>query len=151
MNVLLKILPRYTKHASEHRASSLLPQYYGLYTIEVGRRSKAHFIIMNYWFATMHEIGTRYDLKGSTKGRRASAKEKKKGPSAIYKGAFYTLVPIRPRSRGERRSLRTLPGASLRPGSLAFNPRHRRLSTPTDAFQLHPDFRLYGTALRARV
>ncbi|EEH51298.1 uncharacterized protein MICPUCDRAFT_23618, partial [Micromonas pusilla CCMP1545] len=61
MNVLLKILPRYTKHASEHRASSLLPQYYGLYTIEVGRRSKAHFIIMNYWFATMHEIGTRYD------------------------------------------------------------------------------------------
>jgi nonsense-mediated mRNA decay protein 3 len=46
-------------------------------------------------------------------------------------GAFYlTLVPIRPRSRCERRSLRTLPGASLRPGSLAFNPRSRRLSTP---------------------
>jgi amino acid transporter len=45
-------------------------------------------------------------------------------------GAFYTLVPIRPRWRGERRSLRTLPGASLRPGSLAFNPRPRRLSTP---------------------
>jgi len=37
-----------------------------------------------------------------------------------------TLVPIRPRSRGERHSLRTLPGASLRP-SLAFNPRPRRL------------------------
>jgi hypothetical protein len=46
------------------------------------------------------------------------------------KGAFYlTLVPIRPRSRGERRSLRTFPGASLRP-SLAFNPRPRRHSTP---------------------
>ena len=39
-------------------------------------------------------------------------------------------------SRGERRSLRTLPGVSLRPGSLAFNPRPRRLSTPSDAFQL---------------
>ena len=50
---------------------------------------------------------------------------------------FLTLVPIRPRRRGERRSLRTFPGASLRP-SLAFNPRHRRLSTSTDAFQLHP-------------
>jgi hypothetical protein len=61
-------------------------------------------------------------------------------------GAFYTLVPIRPRWRGERRSLRTLPGASLRP-SHAFNPRHRRLSTPSDAFQLHPDVRSYGTAL----
>ena len=61
-------------------------------------------------------------------------------------GAFYTLVPIRPRRRGERRSLRTLPGVSLRP-PLAFNPRPRRLSTPTDAFQLHPDIRLYRTAL----
>ena len=52
-------------------------------------------------------------------------------------GAFYTLVPIRPRWRGERRSLRTFPGASLRP-HLAFNTRPRRLPTPTDAFQLHP-------------
>ena len=59
-----------------------------------------------------------------------------------------TLVPIRPRSRCERRSLRSFsPGASLRPGSLAFNPRHRRLSTSTDAFQLHPDIRSYGTTL----
>ena len=66
-----------------------------------------------------------------------------------FSGAFYTLVPIRPRRRGERRSLRTLPGVSLRP-PLAFNPRHRRLSTPTDAFQLHPDVRSYGTTLRAK-
>ena len=54
-------------------------------------------------------------------------------------GAFYTLVPIRPRRRGERRSLRTFAGVSLRP-SLGFNPPP---STPfnsaTDAFQLHPD------------
>ena len=54
--------------------------------------------------------------------------------------AFCTLVPIRPRSRGERRSLRTLPGASLRPPH-AFNPRPRRLSTPPDAFELHLDNR----------
>ena len=53
-------------------------------------------------------------------------------------GALYTLVPIRPRWRGERRSLRTFPGVSLRPLH-AFNLRARRLSTPTDAFQLHPD------------
>ena len=45
------------------------------------------------------------------------------------KGASRTLVPIRPRRRGERRSLRTFPGVSLRP-PLAFNPRPRRLSTP---------------------
>ena len=46
-------------------------------------------------------------------------------------GASHTLVSIRPRRRGERRSLRTFPGVSLRPGSLAFNPdTPRRLSTP---------------------
>ena len=54
----------------------------------------------------------------------------------FYQGAFYTLVPIRPRWRGERRSLRNLPVVSLRP-AIAFNPRPRRLSTPTDAFQRH--------------
>ena len=44
-----------------------------------------------------------------------------------------TLVPVRPRRRGERRSLRTSPGVSLRPSPLAsFNPRH----TSTKAFQL---------------
>ena len=58
--------------------------------------------------------------------------------------SIITLVPVRPRSRGARRSLRTLlPGASLL-SSLAFNPRPRRLSTSTDAFQLHPDVALYG-------
>jgi len=37
-------------------------------------------------------------------------------------GAFYTLVPIRPRWRGERRSLRTFAVVSLRT-HLGFNPR----------------------------
>ena len=55
--------------------------------------------------------------------------------------------PHTTRRRGERRSLRTFPSASLRP-PLAFNPRPRRLSTPTDAFELHPDVRSYGTTLR---
>ena len=45
---------------------------------------------------------------------------------AAVSGAFYTLVPIRPRSRGGRRSLRTFAVLSLRP-PLAFNPRPRRL------------------------
>ena len=73
---------------------------------------------------------------------RASAAEEKAR-------SISTLVPIRPRSRGEHRSLRTLPGASLRP-SPAFNPdTPRRLSTPTDAYQLHPDVALNdGTTLR---
>ena len=52
------------------------------------------------------------------------------GEESYVVWCVHTLVPIRPRRRGERRSLRTFPGVSLRPGSLAFNPRPRRLSTP---------------------
>ena len=58
-----------------------------------------------------------------------------------------TLVPIRPRWRYERRSLRTFsPGASLRPGSLGFNPdAPRRLSTPLlTPLNSTPTFALYG-------
>jgi len=69
--------------------------------------------------------------------------------AGIVKVTFYTLVPVRPRRRGERRSLRTFAGASLRP-HLAFNTRPRRLSTPPDAFQLHPDIRSYTRAERHR-
>jgi hypothetical protein len=71
------------------------------------------------------------------------------GGSRSGSGASYTLVPIRPRRRCERRSLRTLLGASLRP-PLAFNPRPRNLSTATDAFELHPDIRLYRAALKKK-
>jgi hypothetical protein len=74
-----------------------------------------------------------------------------KGDYAPHGGAFYiTLVPIRPRPRGERRSLRTFAVVSLRP-PLAFNARPRRLSTPSDAFQLHPNIRSYGTTLKSLV
>ena len=78
--------------------------------------------------------------------RSYSARASSCSSSCTCSGAFYTLVPIRPRWRGERRSLRTFAVVSLRP-SLAFNPRHRRLSTPTDAFELHPDIALYGMTL----
>ena len=42
------------------------------------------------------------------------------------------LVHIRPSWRGERRSLRTSPGDSLRPGSLGFDP-DARAATPFDS------------------
>ena len=39
-DVLLDILGEYSKHAETHRGTSLLPQYYGLYTIEVARKAR---------------------------------------------------------------------------------------------------------------
>ena len=80
--------------------------------------------------------------------------ENRGGEHGEDSGAFYlTLVPVRPRRRGERRSLRTFAVVSLRPGSLAHNPRPRCLSTPfLTPFQLHPDVALNdGTTLRPYV
>ena len=78
----------------------------------------------------------RKTASGSDASVRASLRVSLDSSSFASSGAFYlTLVPIRSRRRGERRSLRTFAGASLRP-HLAFNTRPRRLSTPSDAFEL---------------
>ena len=82
-DVLLDILGEYSKHASEHRGTSLLPQYYGLYTIEVGSRS-AHFIIMNYWFATMRDLGE-VRPQGLHEGPTREREERAKGAVAVLK------------------------------------------------------------------
>ena len=80
--------------------------------------------------------------------KRKDAETNTSAWTASQARSLITLVPIRPRRRGERRFSRTFPGASLRP-ALAFNPdNHRRLSTPSDAFQLHPDIDSYKTTLR---
>ena len=86
-------------------------------------------------------------------GRRLSAIRARRCASNVstrkIKARSIHWSPYDPVRRGERRSLRTFAGASLRP-PLPFNPRPRRLSTPTDAFQLHPDIASYGTTLRPR-
>ena len=69
----------------------------------------------------------------------------KKNAAHVRRVLSFTPVPVRPRRRGERRSLRTLSlGASLRSSLAAFNP-DAHTSTPfnsaSDAFQLHPDIR----------
>ena len=88
---------------------------------------------------------------GGGKEEKLTAKEIAFRRRSRYSGAFssITLVPIRARSRGERRSLRTFARARFSPPPLAaFNPdTHRRLSTPSDAFELHPDVASYGTTL----
>jgi WD40 repeat protein len=95
------------------------------------------------WLVTASDDGTArvYDV---ATGARVGVAE---GHAAEARSSI-TLVPIRPRSRGERRSLRTFsPADSLRPGSLAFNPdtpRAMPFNSASDAFQLHPDVRSYG-------
>jgi len=83
--VLLGMLPRYTEYAKENSATSILPQFYGLYTVKFGKSAELSFVVMNYWFASTKHIRKRYDLKGSTMGRFASEREKKKGDATIWK------------------------------------------------------------------
>jgi hypothetical protein len=71
---------------------------------------------------------------------------------AFHSGAFYlTLVPIRPRRRGERRSLRTFLSWRISAPTPRFqSPTSAPFNSASDAFQLHPDVRSYGTALSRR-
>ena len=90
------------------------------------------FFVRAVWAITLVRLRASEELDAA---RKEHAK--------TFKGASRALVPVRPRWRGERRSLRTLsPGASLRPHLAGFNP-DAHTSTPfnsaSDAFQLHPD------------
>ena len=73
--------------------------------------------------------GRRSHGLGKRRAERLGREVPGRDPGQLEGALSFTLVPIRPRSRGERRFLRTSPGVSLRP-PLAFDPRPRRLSTP---------------------
>ena len=66
-----------------------------------------------------------------------------RGADFHRRGAFYlTLVPIRPRRRGERRSLRTFRRRVSPPRVPRFqSPPSAPFNSASDAFQLHPDVR----------
>jgi len=59
-------------------ASSLLTLFLGLYTIQMGISAPIHFVVMDNVFPNERGVplSERYDLKGSTLGRSATAKEK---------------------------------------------------------------------------
>lgn len=97
-DTLLGILPSYVDHLeAAQRASignlsptsvrglsgSLLPRFLGLYAFFVGAKF-VRVVVMTNVFAGACEIHTKYDLKGSTYGRRASQKERKKR-SPVFK------------------------------------------------------------------
>lgn len=89
-NVLLGILPAYTAYVKENSTTSMLPQFYGLYTLKFDGTRPLSFIVMNYWFASSKVIKKRFDLKGSTHGRSANPAERAKGKACIYKDNDFT-------------------------------------------------------------
>jgi len=82
--LLREILPAYYQHVKQY-PGTYLPRFYGLHRWKPEFGSNVRFVVMNNVFATNLALHKRFDLKGSTLGRTASANERKKGPRAIYK------------------------------------------------------------------
>ncbi|PWA40856.1 MORN motif-containing protein [Artemisia annua] len=64
LKVLLKMLPSYYNHVSEHE-NTLVTKFYGLHEISVKSGKKVQFVVMGNMFYTELRIHRRYDLKGS--------------------------------------------------------------------------------------
>ncbi|KAF0979632.1 hypothetical protein FDP41_001300 [Naegleria fowleri] len=74
---LRKILPDYYNHVMAN-PNTLITRFYGMYSIKPKGGKNVRFVIMNNVFDTTMYVAERYDLKGSTIGREASEKERKR-------------------------------------------------------------------------
>lgn len=76
---LRRILKDYYKHIKEN-PNTLISQFYGLHRVKMPFNKsgikKVHFIVMNNLFPSQRDIHVKYDLKGSTWGRKYEIPEK---------------------------------------------------------------------------
>jgi len=80
---LWQMLPDYLVHIREN-PDTLLPRYYGVYSMKhEGIGGVVRFVIMQNIFCTPYAPEEKYDLKGSSVGRKVP--EKKKKPGVILK------------------------------------------------------------------
>ncbi|XP_059168250.1 phosphatidylinositol 4-phosphate 5-kinase type-1 beta-like [Physella acuta] len=70
---LVQLLPQYFMNIQENK-QTLLPKFYGLYQYKSGCKTIT-FVIMNNWLPSSLSLQEKYDIKGSTYGRKASVKE----------------------------------------------------------------------------
>lgn len=73
---LQKLLPGYFMNLNQNKRT-LLPKFYGLYCIQAGGKN-IRLVVMNNLLPCAVLMHLKYDLKGSTYKRRASAKERAK-------------------------------------------------------------------------
>uniref|UniRef100_A0A8C7WUI6 Phosphatidylinositol-4-phosphate 5-kinase, type I, alpha, a n=1 Tax=Oryzias sinensis TaxID=183150 RepID=A0A8C7WUI6_9TELE len=73
---LQKLLPGYFMNLNQNRRT-LLPKFYGLYCVQAGGKN-IRIAVMNNLLPNTVRMHSKYDLKGSTYKRRASAKEREK-------------------------------------------------------------------------
>ena len=80
---LQHILPAYYAHVSQN-PHTLLTKFFGMHRVKPHKKKQRHFLIMSSVFYTDKYIHTVFDLKGSTQGRSATAKEIRSG-NPVYK------------------------------------------------------------------
>ncbi|KAG9355297.1 hypothetical protein JZ751_000135 [Albula glossodonta] len=73
---LQKLLPGYFMNLNQNKRT-LLPKFYGLYCVQAGGKN-IRIVVMNNLLPRSVHMHLKYDLKGSTYKRRASAKEREK-------------------------------------------------------------------------
>lgn len=73
---LQKLLPGYFMNLNQNKRT-LLPKFYGLYCVQAGGKN-IRIVVMNNLLPSSVRMHLKFDLKGSTYKRRASAKERDK-------------------------------------------------------------------------
>lgn len=73
---LQKLLPGYFMNLNQNKRT-LLPKFYGLYCVQAAGKN-IRIVVMNNLLPSTVRMHLKYDLKGSTYKRRASAKEREK-------------------------------------------------------------------------
>uniref|UniRef100_A0A8C5DHJ2 Phosphatidylinositol 4-phosphate 5-kinase type-1 alpha-like n=1 Tax=Gouania willdenowi TaxID=441366 RepID=A0A8C5DHJ2_GOUWI len=73
---LQKLLPGYFMNLNQNKRT-LLPKFYGLYCVQAGGKN-IRIVVMNNLLPSAVRMHVKFDLKGSTYKRRASAKEREK-------------------------------------------------------------------------
>ncbi|GAX12037.1 1-phosphatidylinositol-4-phosphate 5-kinase [Fistulifera solaris] len=80
---LLQMLPKYTEFMKQYGRTTLLTRFCGMYDICI-EGTHHTLVIMNAVFPSQASIKERYDLKGSTVGRKVSEEERRR-PDVVLK------------------------------------------------------------------
>merc|ERR1712060_118407 len=91
--LLRKIMPQYYSYIRKH-PHSLLTKFFGMHRVKPHRREHIYFLIMGSVFYSKEglEIHEQYDLKGSTKGRKAGPNEiMKKDLDMVANGVYINV------------------------------------------------------------
>ncbi|VAI26207.1 unnamed protein product [Triticum turgidum subsp. durum] len=84
VKLLIRMLPSYHKHVKRYN-NSLITRFYGVHSVKPYGGHKVRFIVMGNLFCSEHRIHRRYDLKGSSYGRKSDRFEEETGDATTLK------------------------------------------------------------------